>query len=105
MPTLKIISRGGSQREINAATGITIMEALRDNGVDEVLALCGGCLSCATCHVYIDPAFAAILPPLSDGENEMLDCSSYRTEHSRLSCQLPVTSDLEGMVVTIAQED
>jgi 2Fe-2S ferredoxin len=81
------------------------MEVIRDEGFDELLALCGGCCSCATCHVYIDPAFAGALPAMSEDENDLLDSSDNRNETSRLSCQVPVTADLEGLKVTIAPED
>jgi len=68
-------------------------------------ALCGGCCSCATCHVYIDPAFAAKLPPVGSDENDLLDSSSFRKAGSRLSCQVPLTPELEGVRVTLAPED
>jgi 2Fe-2S ferredoxin len=81
------------------------MELIRDSGMDELLALCGGCCSCATCHVIIDDASAAKLPAMSDDENDLLDSSDHRTANSRLSCQVNVTPDLDGMSVTIAPED
>jgi len=82
-----------------------VMEAIRDNGFDELLALCGGCCSCATCHVFVDPAFADKLAPISEDENDLLDSSEYRNETSRLSCQLPITDATDGLKVTIAPED
>ncbi|OZA90740.1 MAG: ferredoxin [Erythrobacter sp. 34-65-8] len=81
------------------------MEAIRDNGFDELLALCGGCCSCATCHVHVDPAFVGQLPAMSEDENDLLDSSDHRDETSRLSCQLAFTADLDGLRVTIAPED
>ncbi|MDQ4418940.1 2Fe-2S iron-sulfur cluster-binding protein [Sphingobium sp. DEHP117] len=105
MVKLVVVNRAGEQSEIEATEGTSVMEALRDNGMDELLALCGGCCSCATCHVYIDPAFAGALPPRSEDENDLLDSSDHKTEQSRLSCQVPVTSALEGLRVTIAPED
>ena len=62
MPKLVIINHAGDAREVDAPVGRTVMEVIRDNGFDELLALCGGCCSCATCHVHIDPAFAGALP-------------------------------------------
>lgn len=100
-----VVNRSGGESEIEASEGTSLMEALRDNGMDELLALCGGCCSCATCHVYIDPAFAGALQPLSEDENDLLDSSDHRTELSRLSCQVPVNAALEGLRVTIAPED
>jgi ferredoxin len=65
MPKLIVTTRSGETREVEAQAGLTVMEAIRDNGFDELLALCGGCCSCATCHVHIDPEFADRLPPLT----------------------------------------
>ena len=81
------------------------MEVIRDSGFDELLALCGGCCSCATCHVYVDPAFAGSVEPMSEDENDLLDSSDHRNETSRLSCQIHLTDALDGLKVTIAQED
>ncbi|HET9627891.1 MAG TPA: 2Fe-2S iron-sulfur cluster-binding protein [Novosphingobium sp.] len=105
MTKIVVVDRAGAEREINVDNGISVMEAIRDNGFDELLALCGGCCSCATCHVYVDPAFAGKLPSLSDDENDLLDSSDHRNEASRLSCQLQVTETLDGLRVTIAPED
>jgi 2Fe-2S ferredoxin len=105
VPTIKIINRDGSEQTIAAAPGATLMEAIRDAGVDELLALCGGCCSCATCHVHVDPAFADRLPEMTDDENDLLDSSDHRNINSRLSCQIPLTAELDGIIATIAHED
>jgi len=105
MTKLVVVDRQGSEREIDAANGITVMEAIRDNGFDELLALCGGCCSCATCHVYVDDAFADKLPAISEDESDLLDSSDHRQPASRLSCQLAVTDVMDGMKVVIAPED
>ena len=105
MPKLVVTDREGATREVEAPAGRTVMEVIRDNGFDELLALCGGCCSCATCHVHVDPAFADKLPKLSEDENDLLDSSDHRTGHSRLSCQLTLTDALDGLKVTIAPED
>ncbi len=81
------------------------MEALREAGFDEILALCGGCCSCASCHVYVDPAFLARLPDPSPDEDELLESSSHRRATSRLSCQIPLSDSIDGLAVTIAPED
>ena len=73
------------------------MEVIRDAGIDEILALCGGCCSCATCHVHVDPEFAAKLTPMSEDENDLLDSSADRDETSRLSCQIEFTDALDGL--------
>lgn len=105
MPQIIVINQSGEESTVEAAEGRTLMETIRDSGFDELLALCGGCCSCATCHVHIDPAFADKLPAMSEDENDLLDSSDHRNQYSRLSCQVPVTSVLEGAKITIAQED
>ena len=105
MPTITIIDHAGAERSVDAASGLTVMEIVRDNGFDELLALCGGCCSCATCHVYVDDSSAGDLPEMSEDENDLLDSTSSRQTNSRLSCQLPVTETLAGLRVTIAPED
>ena len=104
-PKLIVTTRSGETREVEAAAGLTVMEAIRDNGFDELLALCGGCCSCATCHVHVDPEFAALLPPLTADEDDLLDSSDDRDATSRLSCQIPFTEQLDGLRVRIAEED
>ncbi|WP_404477284.1 2Fe-2S iron-sulfur cluster-binding protein [Novosphingobium sp. BL-52-GroH] len=105
MPELNVVTRDGTVKTIEAAADVSVMEAIRDSGFDELLALCGGCCSCATCHVYVDPAFAAALPPISEDESDLLDGSPHRSEYSRLSCQVMMVDALAGMQVTIAPED
>ena len=105
MTTLSITNRAGEERQIEAQEGLSVMEAIRDSGDEEVQALCGGCCSCATCHVYVDPAFVDQLPAISNDENELLEGSSHRKANSRLSCQIPFVPPLNGLRVTIAPED
>ncbi len=105
MPRLVIVNREGAESEIEVKAGFTLMEAIRDNGFDELLALCGGCCSCATCHVHIDPAFADVLPAIGADENDLLDSSDHRNATSRLSCQITLTDAMDGLKATIAEED
>ena len=105
MPSLTVVTREGTESVVEASTGLSVMEVIRDAGFDELLALCGGCCSCATCHVYVDPAFTDKLPEMSEDENDLLDSSDHRTAESRLSCQIPVTDAIDGLRVTIAPED
>ena len=105
MPKLVVVNRAGDETVVEADAGLSVMEAIRDNGFDELLALCGGCCSCATCHVYVDPAFAGKVNPLSEDENDLLDSTNHRTENSRLGCQIEITGELDGLKVTIAPED
>lgn len=105
MPKLIVVTREGEEREIAGEAGLSVMEVIRDAGIDEVLALCGGCCSCATCHVHVDPAFAARLPAMSEDENDLLDSSADRDERSRLSCQINFDESLDGLRVWVAAED
>ncbi|CAN5442112.1 2Fe-2S iron-sulfur cluster-binding protein [soil metagenome] len=105
MPKLIVVNRAGEEQEIEGDNGLSVMEVLRDSGFDELLALCGGCCSCATCHVFVDPDFADKLPAMSEDENDLLDSSDHRGDSSRLSCQIIFSDDLDGLKVTIAPED
>lgn len=105
MPKLIVTTREGEEREIMGEAGLSVMEVIRDAGIDELLALCGGCCSCATCHVHVDPEFAGKLPTMGPDEDDLLDSSDERNATSRLACQLPMTDALDGLRVTIAGED
>ena len=105
MPGILVVTRKGEERALEGEIGLSVMEVIRDGGVDELLALCGGCCSCATCHVHVDPAFAGRLPPMQPDEDDLLDSSANRDATSRLSCQIPFGRELDGMRVTIAAED
>jgi 2Fe-2S ferredoxin len=105
MPQLTVITRDGTETVVEGETGLSVMEVIRDNGFDELLALCGGCCSCATCHVHVDPDWAERLPAMESDEDELLDTSDHRVATSRLSCQLKFGPDLDGVRVQIAPED
>lgn len=105
MPSLTVTTRSGQTVSIPGEAGLSVMEVIRNAGIDELLALCGGCLSCATCHVYVDPAFVDRLPAVSADEDDLLDSSSVRRPESRLSCQLQFGDALNGLSVEIAPDD
>lgn len=105
MSEIIVVKRDGQEMIIEAAPPLSLMENLRDKGVDELLALCGGCCSCATCHIYVDAAYLGKLPAMGQDEDDLLDSSDYREPNSRLSCQLTFHPDLAGIKVTIAPED
>lgn len=105
MPKLIVMTREGEERTIAGEAGLSVMEVIRDAGIDELLALCGGCCSCATCHVHVDPAFTDRLPKMSLDEDDLLDSSASRDATSRLSCQIELTDALDGLKVTVAPED
>lgn len=104
MVAITVISRAGSPHELNGDEGATLMEVAR-RALDEIEALCGGCCSCATCHVYIDPAYSDRLPAISQSEGELLDCSDHRKPNSRLSCQIILKPELAGLSATVAPAD
>jgi ferredoxin, 2Fe-2S len=105
MPQLTVVTRDGTETNVTGETGLSVMEVIRDNGFDELLALCGGCCSCATCHVHVDPDWSDRLPPMQADEDDLLDTSDHRVATSRLSCQLRFGPDLDGLRVQIAPED
>src|SRR5450755_4785566 len=94
------ISYQGEPRQIDVAIGDSVMEGAIKNGVDGIVAECGGACQCATCHVYVDEAFLGLLQPIQEDENEMLDTTAApRKPNSRLGCQIPVTKELDGLLV------
>lgn len=105
MPKLIVVDRSGAEKEIEATTGLSVMENIRDAGFDEILALCGGCCSCATCHVVVDAAWIDEVGTPGEDENDLLDSSDHRVAASRLSCQIEMSDKLNGLRVTIAPED
>lgn len=104
MPNIHVTLRSGEEREIYADNGQTLMEAIRDSGVDELLALCGGCCSCATCHVIVEEAWSASVGLPGEDESDLLDSSEHRAPGSRLSCQITLCDQMDGLKVRIAPE-
>jgi 2Fe-2S ferredoxin len=105
MIAIKVTTRSGETKQIEAQEGISLMEALRDAGNEELLALCGGCCSCATCHVHVDKEWLTALPSMSEDEEDLLDSSDHRNERSRLSCQIELNPKLDGLSLTVAEQD
>jgi 2Fe-2S ferredoxin len=105
MPTLVITGRDGLDHVVEARTGASVMQAISDAGVTDLFAICNGCCICATCHVHVDPASAKLLPPLADEERALLQALTHRRETSRLSCQLSVTPQMDGLRLAIAPEE
>lgn len=104
MTLLRVVDRDGVEHEIDGNAGFTLMENLRDLEYG-VGAICGGMCACATCHVYVDPAWLGKLNPVQSDERELLADLSTRRDNSRLSCQVKFTPDLAGLKVTIAPDD
>lgn len=105
MAEVIVTTREGEQHRLPLRPGFSLMETIRDAGIDELLALCGGCCSCATCHVHVDPTFTQLLPSMSDDEDDLLDSSGHRSETSRPACQIVLTVELVGLRATIAPEE
>lgn len=105
MPRISIVDRAGAERPVEAEQGHSLMEVIRDAGFDDLLALCGGCCSCATCHVFIDPQWIDRVGRPSADEDDLLDSSLHKAPTSRLSCQVVVSDALDGLRVTIAPDD
>ncbi|QZY47052.1 2Fe-2S iron-sulfur cluster-binding protein [Mycolicibacterium austroafricanum] len=105
MPTITYVHPDGTKQDVTVAAGKRIMHSAIANDIDGIVGECGGQVMCATCHVYVDEAWADRVPPITDEEDEMLDgTASPRTGESRLSCQIPVTDDLDGIVVRLPDE-
>lgn len=105
MPKVTYIALDGSRRTIDATVGDSVMATAVRNGVPGIIGECGGNLSCATCHVYVDEEFAALVGPPGDLEDDMLDLgASDRRANSRLSCQIKLTDALDGLTVDVPDE-
>lgn len=104
MALLRVVDRDGVEHEVDAKTGLKLMESLRELDYG-VAAICGGMCSCATCHVYVDPEWTARLPAAMSDERELLQELGNHRDNSRLSCQIDFTEALNGLRLTIAPEE
>jgi 2Fe-2S ferredoxin len=103
MPQISVTDLDGSHRLISAPEGVSAMEAMRAAGVSSIAAVCGGQCSCATCHVHVDPSWAARLPQPGEFEVELISfLDSYDPARSRLSCQIKMTAALDGLALDVA---
>jgi len=103
----KIIYHGldGTRHEVDVPVGNTIMEGAIDNDIDGIVAECGGACACATCHSYIAEDWLQRIKPMDDMEDAMLDSALDRRDNSRLTCQIEVTGELEGLEVIVADNE
>lgn len=101
MPKITFIEHNGKEHTVEAASGLSVMEAAVKNLVPGIDADCGGACACATCHVYVDPAFAAKVGDKSDMEQTMLDFANEVTGESRLSCQIKISDAIDGLIVRL----
>jgi 2Fe-2S ferredoxin len=104
MIKLTVKTRDGASHMIESAPNLTLMEAIRKSGIYELVALCGGSCSCATCHVFVEGGPDEIKTPASEDEDDLLDSSDHRAPASRLACQIKLNDALAGLVVQIAPE-
>ena len=104
MPRVTYISHDGKETTLDIAVGTNVMQAALLNGIDGIVAECGGSCMCATCHVYVRDDLLAMTPPMQPDEDAMLEGSaSPRRPTSRLSCQIEVTPAMDGLVVYLPE--
>ncbi len=103
MPKIKFIEHDGTENVVEVETGISVMNAAIDNMVPGIDADCGGECSCATCHVIVDDDWIDVVGRPGEQEESMLDLNPDREENSRLSCQIPVSDELDGLVVRLPE--
>ena len=104
MPKITYIDSSGNKKTVEVAKGLTVMEGAIQNKIPEIDADCGGGMACATCHVYVKEEWLNKLPKKEDGEEDMLDMAHEPNKFSRLSCQLTVSDDLEGLGVNLPEK-
>jgi 2Fe-2S ferredoxin len=104
MPKIIYIEPNGTRREVNAPVGMSVMEAALSNEIEGIVALCGGACACATCHVYVEADWFAKLEPPEEMEQGMLEAAWEPRANSRLSCQIPVSAELDGLTVRIPEK-
>lgn len=103
MPRVVYVKPDQSRVEVHVETGSNVMQGAVDNMIEGILGDCGGTCSCATCHCYVDPAWLEKTGVPGDIETDLLECVDNPKEHSRLSCQLVISDDLDGLVVIIPE--
>ncbi|WP_281783673.1 2Fe-2S iron-sulfur cluster-binding protein [Sinimarinibacterium flocculans] len=104
MTTITFIQHDGTRHDVEATPGESVMQAAKNENLPGILADCGGACACATCHVVVDGAWASRLPPATEVESQMLEFTADKRETSRLSCQLRIDAELDGLIVHIPAE-
>ena len=105
MPKIIYVTADNNRHEVEVENGYSVMEGAINNNIKGIVAECGGACACATCHAYIDEAWLDKLPPMDDMEDSMLDAAFERQASSRLTCQIEVSDELDGLVVRVAEND
>ncbi|HUS52942.1 MAG TPA: 2Fe-2S iron-sulfur cluster-binding protein [Thermohalobaculum sp.] len=104
MPKITYIEHSGTPHTVEVPVGLTVMEGAVNNNIPGIDADCGGACACSTCHVYVNPDWVAKLPAREDMEADMLDFAYEPNERSRLTCQIKVTPDMDGLVVQMPEK-
>jgi len=105
MPKVIYITRDQKRHEVDVPNGYTVMEGAINNNIEGIVAECGGACACATCHSYVDELWLSKVPPMDDMEDSMLDAAYERKPNSRLTCQIEMNSELDGLVIHVAEND
>ncbi len=105
MPKITYVTTDGERHEVEVENGYSVMEGAINNDIDGIVAECGGACACATCHGYIDEQWLDKLPEMDDMEDSMLDAAFERKSNSRLTCQIEVSDELDGLVVRVGEND
>lgn len=105
MPKVTYVTPDGARHDVVVENGYSVMEGAINNNIDGIVAECGGACACATCHSYIDDAWLGKLPPMEDMEDSMLDAAFDRRDNSRLTCQIEMNDELDGLVVYVAENE
>ncbi|MBL4802213.1 MAG: 2Fe-2S iron-sulfur cluster binding domain-containing protein [Emcibacter sp.] len=105
MAKLHVLTSDGTETILNGDVDTSVLEIMQDAGNSDLMALCGGCCSCATCHVYVDEQWLSAVGAVSEDEGDLLDSSDHKKNNSRLACQVKMTDALDGLRVMIAPED
>ena len=105
MPKIIYVSKQGEKTEVIVDNGYTVMEGAVNNDIDGMPAECGGACACATCHAYIDESWFSKIEEMDDMEDSMLDAAFERKDNSRLTCQIEVNDDMDGLIVHIAENE
>jgi 2Fe-2S ferredoxin len=105
MPKVIYVTPKGERHEVDVEVGYSVMEGAINNNIEGIVAECGGACACATCHSYIDDAWLEKMPAMDDMEDSMLDAAYDRRKNSRLTCQLEMVAEWDGLVIHVGEND
>jgi len=105
MPRITYITPDGIHHETDVENGYSVMEGAINNNIEGIIAECGGACACATCHSYVDEKWLDKMPPMDDMEDSMLDAAFERKDNSRLTCQIEVNDELDGLIIHVADNE